>query len=87
MVINKKAIQVHKFVEALFVRTAFVGTNFAVSITLSEVITKTSIRLAKYLSFFQIHASGFQIESFFAHMIFSRVFTLTSTCIVITVLS
>ena len=86
MVINKKAIQVHKFVEALFVRTAFVGTNFAVSIILSKVITETSIRLAKYLSFFQIHASGFQIESFFAHMIFFRVFTLTSTCTVIPLL-
>ena len=46
MVINKKASQVHKFVEALFVRTAFVGINFAVSIILSKVITETSIRLA-----------------------------------------
>ena len=83
MAINEKANKIYKFVEVLFVRTAFVGTVFAVSIISSAVMTETSVRLAKYLPFSQIHVSGFQIYSFFAHIIFFRNFTLTSACIAI----
>ena len=42
-----------------FFGTFFVGTIFIISITSSNVITESSVRLAKYLLFLQLHIAGF----------------------------
>ena len=42
-----------------FFGTFFVGTIFIISITSSNVITESSVMLAKYLLFLQLHIAGF----------------------------
>ena len=50
-----------RFVEILSARIFLTWTIFVVSIILSQVITESSIILAKYLPFSQVHLAGFQI--------------------------
>ena len=45
----------------LFIVTVFVKTVFIASIISSHVTTESSIILATYLPFTQVHAAGFQI--------------------------
>ena len=71
MIMNKKASKISKFfiLQIVFFSFKFVVTVFvsllhdvaAASITLSQVITKSSIILAKYLLFSQLHVAGVQI--------------------------
>ena len=60
----KKTSKLWKFVEVLFVETIFVGTVLGVSIISSNVMTESSITLAKYLPFLPLHVVGFHIKSF-----------------------
>ena len=60
-IINKKAIEIKKLVEVLFVGTVFVETIFIVSIVSSHITTESSIMLPKYLPFLQLHGVGFKI--------------------------
>ena len=55
----KKTSKLWKFVE-----TIFVGTVLGVSIISSNVMTESSITLAKYLPFLPLHVVGFHIKSF-----------------------
>ena len=63
MVNDKKTSKIQKFciVEVVFVSLKFVGKVFVSSIISSYVITESSIILAKYFSFSQLHVAGFQI--------------------------
>ena len=73
MVINEMTSKIQIFVEVTFVGTVsirllFVGTVFVSSIMSSHIITESSIILAMYLPFLQLHTSWFQIQSF-AHVL------------------
>ena len=61
MVINKKASKIKNFFEILFVGTVFVEMLLVTYIISSHVITESSLALAKYLPFLQLHLSGLQI--------------------------
>ena len=67
MVINKKASKTQKFcvLQVIFFSLKFVGIVFISSsynfITSSYLITESSIILAKYFPFSQLHVAGFQI--------------------------
>ena len=50
----------------------FVWNVFVVYRSSSHVIIESSVILAKYLPFSQLKVAGFQIQGFFAHMIFFR---------------
>ena len=50
-----------KFDGTVFVGTVFVPIVFVSSIISSLVITESSIILAKYLPFSQLHVAGFQM--------------------------
>ena len=67
MVVNKKVSKIKKFFvlqftffSLKFVGTVFVGIVFVSSIIPSHVITESSIKLAKYFPFSQLHVAGFQ---------------------------
>ena len=65
MIINKMASKIKKFVfYRLFLSLKFVEIVFVSSIISSHVITESSIILAKYLPFLQLHVEGFQIKFF-----------------------
>ena len=51
------------------------------SIIPSNITTESLIMLSKCLPFSQVHVIGFQIYIFFAQMLFSWIFVLTSTFI------
>ena len=59
MEIDKKASRTQKFDEILFVKTFFVRAMFVV--LPYDLITESSITLAKYLTILQIHVAGFLI--------------------------
>ena len=61
MVINKKASKIKNVFEILFVGTVFVEMLLVAYIISSHVITESSLALAKYLPFLQLHLSGLQI--------------------------
>ena len=61
MVINKNVSKSWKFVEVFFAETVFVWTVFVSSIISLKVITESSIILPKYVPFWQMHLSAFQI--------------------------
>ena len=63
MVINKKTSKIQKFFVlevAFFTKNCSIFVSLA-SIFLSQVITESSIILAKYLPFLQLHVTGFQM--------------------------
>ena len=60
MASNKKAGKISKFVEVLFIRTAFAGIAFVSLIILLHIITEPSIILPKYLPFPQLPVALFQ---------------------------
>ena len=64
MVIDKKKRKILKFVEVLFATTDFVGTVFVISITSPNLMTESSMILAKYLPFSQLHVAGFKYNLF-----------------------
>ena len=59
MEIDKKASRIQKLDEVIFVKTFFVGTMFVV--LPCDLITESSMTLAKYLTILQIHVAGFLI--------------------------
>ena len=63
MVINKKASKIYKFcvLQVIFFSLEFVGTVFVSSLISSHLITESSIILAEYFPFSQLHAAEFQI--------------------------
>ena len=63
MVINKRVSKIYKFLVLLVMFTSlkFSGTVFVTSIVSSHIIAESSIILAKYLPFPQVHGAGFQI--------------------------
>ena len=63
MVINEKASKLQKFfvLQATFSSLKSIGTVFVYSITSLLIITKSSITLAKYLPFSQLHVAGLHI--------------------------
>ena len=60
MASNKKAGKISKFVEVLFIRTAFAGIAFVSLIILLHIITEPSRILPKYLPFPQLPVALFQ---------------------------
>ena len=54
-----------KYKNCIFFASKFVGTVFVCSfydsVTSSHVITESSVILAKYFLFWQLHVAGFQI--------------------------
>ena len=66
LIINKKPSKMYKFCvsQVIFFPLKFVEADFVSSITLSCVITESSIILAKYFPFLQVHVTGFQIYFF-----------------------
>ena len=70
MVIKKKYEKLSlKFIETIFVLEVFVGrdfvrTVFVTSIISSYTITKSPLKIYKYLPLLQAHVLGFQIQIF-----------------------
>ena len=62
MVINKNVSKIKKIFVSHLVSLKFIGKVFvSASIISSHVITESSIILAKYLPFLQLHVLGFLI--------------------------
>ena len=63
MVINNKASKIYKLVvlQVVFSSLKFFETAFVVSMISSSLINESSIILAKYLPFSQLHVARFQI--------------------------
>ena len=68
MAINKKASKIQKFFEILSVETVFV-----VFIIPLHVITESSIILAKYLPFLQLHVGRIPNITLYTHYIYTNI--------------
>ena len=59
MAIDENVSKIKKFVKVHFVGTVFAGTAFVLSIISLHITTESSIMLATYVPFLELHVAGF----------------------------